>query len=107
MKVLIVGSITRDTNVFAGVLHRSFGGTALYAARTYAGFDVDVRLVTCLTPDDARLIAAELPRAELITQPTSVTTAFENSYGEGDTRTQRVTAVAPPIGLRRDYLHDI
>jgi sugar/nucleoside kinase (ribokinase family) len=107
MKVLIVGSITRDTNIFAGVAQHSFGGTALYAARTYAGFDVDVRLVTCLTPVDAQLIAAELPNAELITQPTSVTTAFENSYGAGDVRTQRVTAVAPPIERRPDYLHDI
>jgi sugar/nucleoside kinase (ribokinase family) len=107
MKVLIVGSITRDTNIFAGVAQHSFGGTALYAARTYAGFDVDVRLVTCLTPDDARSIAAELPRAELITQPTPVTTAFENSYGAGDVRTQRVTAVAPPIELSQEYLDRI
>jgi sugar/nucleoside kinase (ribokinase family) len=107
MKVLIVGAITRDTNVFAGVAHHSFGGTALYAARTYARFDVDVRLVTRLTPADAHLIAAELPNAELITQPSPVTTAFENSYGAGDVRTQRVTAIAPPIEFRQDYLRDV
>lgn len=107
MKVLIVGSITRDTNIFAGVAHHSFGGTALYAARTYARFDVDVRLVTRLTQEDARLIAAELPGAELLTQPSPVTTAFENSYGAGDARTQRVTAVAPPIEFQQEYLHDI
>jgi len=107
MRVLIVGSITRDTNIFGGVAHHSFGGTALYAARTYTQFDVDVRLVTRLTPDDAQTIAAELPGAELITQPTPITTAFENSYGAGDVRTQRVPAVAPPIELDRDYLRDI
>jgi pfkB family carbohydrate kinase len=107
MRVLVVGSITRDTNIFAGAAHHAFGGTALFAARTYAGFGVDVRLVTSLTAGDAALIAAELPGVELIAQPASATTAFENSYGAGDVRTQRVPAIAEPIELAQEYLTGI
>ena len=59
-RVLIVGSITRDTNIFAGVTESVFGGTALYAARTYSGFGIAVRLVTRLTDEDAAQIAAQL-----------------------------------------------
>ena len=33
----MVGSITRDTNVFDGVAQHTYGGTALYAARTFLG----------------------------------------------------------------------
>jgi 1D-myo-inositol 3-kinase len=107
MRALVAGAITRDTNIFAGVAHHAFGGTALFAARTYASVDVDVRLVTRLTAADAALIAAELPGVELIAQPAAATTAFENSYGVGDVRTQRVTAVAEPIELRQEYLAGI
>ncbi len=102
-RVLIAGSITRDTNVYAATPHCSFGGTALFAARTYRQFGIDVRLVTRLAAPDIALIEAELAGVELIAQPSSVTTAFENTYGTNDTRTQRVTAVAPPIALDAGY----
>ncbi|HET6473118.1 MAG TPA: PfkB family carbohydrate kinase [Pseudomonadales bacterium] len=106
-RVLVVGSITRDTNIFDGVAEHSYGGTALYAARTYAEFGIDVRLVTRLAPDDRAAIAAQLPHADLIAQPSAVTTTFENSYGPSDERTQRVTAVAAPIEHRADYFADV
>ena len=107
MRVLVVGSITRDTNVFDGVAQHTFGGTALYAARTYSQFGVAVRLVSRLSAEDRPLIAAELPGVELLAQPSAVTTTFENSYGPADERTQRVTAVAPPIEYRAEYFADI
>lgn len=106
MRVLIVGSITRDTNIFDGIAQHTFGGTALYAARTYAEFGVTVRLITRLAPHDRQTIAAQLPGVELIAQPSAVTTAFENSYGAGDARTQRVTAIAPPTEYRSEYFAD-
>jgi sugar/nucleoside kinase (ribokinase family) len=105
--VLVVGSITRDTNIFAGKRHCSFGGTALFAARTYRQFGVNVRLVTRLAAPDVALIEAELPGVELIAQPSGVTTAFENSYGANDSRAQRVTAVAPPIEYAAAYFEGI
>ena len=103
----MVGSITRDTNVFDGVAQHTYGGTALYAARTYTGFGVSVRLITRLAPADQPGIAAQLPGVELVAQPTAETTAFENSYGAADDRTQRVTAVAAPIDYSADYFADI
>jgi len=106
-RVLVVGSITRDTNVFDGVATHTYGGTTLYAARTYAQFGVAVRVVTRLAPDDCAAIAAELPGAEVIAQPSDVTTTFENSYGRDDSRTQRVRDVAAPIEHRVEYLDDI
>jgi 1D-myo-inositol 3-kinase len=106
-RVLVVGSITRDTNIFDGVAEHTYGGTALYAARTYAEFGIDVRLVTRLAAADRGPIAAQLPNAELIAQPSAVTTTFENSYGTNDERTQRVTAIAAPIDLRDDYFDEI
>jgi len=107
MHVLVVGSITRDTNVFDGIAEHIYGGTALYAARTYAGFGVRVRLITRLAVDDQAAIAAQLPGVELIAQPTAETTAFENSYGPADERTQRVTAIAAPIDYRTEYFTDV
>ena len=107
MRVLIVGSITRDTNIFDGVAQHTFGGTALYAARTYSRFGVDVRLVSRLAPEDHAPIAAQLPGVELIAQTSTLTTTFENSYGNNDVRTQRVTAVASPIEHRAEYFADI
>ena len=61
MRALVVGSITRDTNIFDGVAQHTFGGTALYAARTYLRFGIDVTLVSRLAAADEPLIAAELP----------------------------------------------
>jgi sugar/nucleoside kinase (ribokinase family) len=107
MRVLVVGSITRDTNVFDGVAQHTYGGTALYAARTYATFGVSVRLITRLAPADQPAIAAQLPGVELIAQPAAETTAFENSYDAAGERTQRVTAIAAPIDYRADYFADI
>jgi len=106
MRALVVGSITRDTNIFDGIAQHTFGGTALYAARTYRQFGVDVRLVSRLAPEDRALIAAELPGVELIAQPSAVTTTFENSYAKDGERTQRVTAVAAPIDYRSEYFAD-
>ena len=106
VRVLIVGSITRDTNIFDGIAQHTFGGTALYAARTYKQFGIDVRLVSRLAPADREPIAAQLPGVELIAQPSDVTTTFENSYGKDDERTQRVTAVAAPVDYRADYFDE-
>jgi sugar/nucleoside kinase (ribokinase family) len=106
-RVLVVGSITRDTNIFDGVAEHTFGGTALYAARTYAEFGIDVRLVTRLATADRAPIAEQLPHAELIALPSAVTTTFENSYGADDERTQRVTAIAAPIDHRDAYFADV
>ena len=103
MRVLVVGSITRDTNVFDGVADHAWGGTALYAARTYAQFGVAVRLVSRLASDDQPLIAALLPGVELLAQSSPVTTTFENRYGADESRTQRVTAIAQPIDYRAEY----
>jgi 1D-myo-inositol 3-kinase len=103
----MVGSVTRDTNIFDGVAEHTYGGTALYAARTYAAFGIDVRLVTRLAPADRAPIAAQLPSAELIAQESTVTTTFENSYGRDDERTQRVSAVAEPVEHRSEYFSDI
>ncbi len=107
MRVLVVGSITRDTNVFDRVADHAWGGTALYAARTYAQFGVAVRLVTRLAPEDLPLIAAQLPDVELLAQSSPVTTTFENRYGADETRTQRVTAVAQPIDYRAEYFDGV
>jgi len=108
MHVLVVGSITRDTNIFDGIAQHTYGGTALYAARTYAQLGVSVRLITRLAPGDQPGIAAQLPPGiELIAQPTAETTAFENSYGAADERTQRVTAVALPIDHHAEYFAGI
>jgi sugar/nucleoside kinase (ribokinase family) len=106
-RVLVAGSITRDTNIFDGVAQHTFGGTALYAARTYLRLGLQVRLITRLAPDDRAAIAAQLPGVDLIAQPSAATTAFENCYGPGDERSQRVTAVAAPIDLRDDYFDGI
>lgn len=106
-RALVVGSITRDTNVFNGIAQRTFGGTALYAARTYLRFGMDVTLISRLAPDDQALIAAELPGVRLVAQPSKVTTTFENSYGADDERTQRVAAVAAPIAYSAEYFTDI
>jgi sugar/nucleoside kinase (ribokinase family) len=106
-RVLVVGSITRDTNIFDGFAQHTYGGTALYAARTYADFGIDVRLVTRLAAVDRTPIAEQLPSAELIAQPSAVTTTFENSYGADDERSQRVAAIAAPIEHRDDYFAGI
>ena len=84
MRALVVGSITRDTNIFDGVAQHTFGGTALYAARTYLRFGIDVTLISRLAAADEPLIAAELPGVRLVAQPSPVTTTFENSYGADD-----------------------
>ena len=107
MRVLVVGSITRDTNVFDGVADHAWGGTALYAARTYAQFGVAVRLVSRLASDDQPLIAALLPGVELLAQSSPVTTTFENRYGADESRAQRVTAIAQPIDYRAEYFDGV
>ncbi len=107
MRALVVGSITRDTNVFDGVANHAWGGTALYAARTYVQFGVAVRLVTRLAAEDQPLIAAQLPDVELIAQASPATTTFENRYGADEARTQRVTAIAQPIDCRAEYFDDV
>lgn len=107
MRALVVGSITRDTNIFDGVAQHTFGGTALYAARTYLRFGIDVTLISRLAAADEPLIAAELPGVRLVAQPSPVTTTFENSYGADDARTQRVPAVAAPVEFDAAHFEDI
>jgi hypothetical protein len=65
MRALVVGSITRDTNIFDGVAQHTFGGTALYAARTYLRFGIDVTLISRLAAADEPLIAKELAGVRL------------------------------------------
>ena len=116
MKVLVAGSITRDTLVHEGPGERGDGldharlapgGTAFYATNAYTQLGADVRVVTRVAAADDAWVRARFPRhVELHVQPSGVTTSFENHY-RGDARSQRVTAVAPPIAFSSHLLDGI
>lgn len=104
---LVVGHVTLDR---VGGLATP-GGTAFYAAHALAGLGARVRVLTAAGADFPReaLRASTTSSAarsastqgagpiEALVLPSPATTTFENAYGPGGRRTQRVHAVAPPL----------
>ncbi|MGC8839544.1 MAG: PfkB family carbohydrate kinase [Anaerolineae bacterium] len=88
---LVVGHICRDV-VPEGY---RLGGTATYAAVTAQRLDLRPGIVTRAAPET---LQADLLRGVAVhLLPSAVTTTFENLYRDGR-RTQRIHAVAGPIG---------
>ncbi len=75
------------------------GGSAYYAARALAGLGAHVRVLTAAGPDLPPDPFG--PGVEAVVLPAPATTTFENVYGPGGRRTQRVLAAAPPLDPRR------
>src|SRR5262249_10628482 len=108
LRVLIVGSVTRDVNVHDGVTRRALGGTVLHAARTYVDLGADCRVLTSAAARDHRPIADAFPdRVERIVLKSDATTAFENTYALDHRRTQRAPALARTLPFSRDALADV
>jgi sugar/nucleoside kinase (ribokinase family) len=108
MKVLVVGSITRDTIVDARADPESIvlkpGGTSFYASCAYARLGATVSVLSRIAAADDAWIRKELPDGmDARFQPSPVTTSFENRY-EGEDRAQRVGALAPPIEVDDDLV---
>ncbi len=104
IRVLIAGSITRDTNFVDDDAHSSWGGTVLYAARTYQALGIDCRVVTSA----AERIDEHFPAGvEVIRHSSAVTTTFENYYRADQSRTQRAPHLAPPLAFDTALLDGI
>jgi predicted nicotinamide N-methyase/sugar/nucleoside kinase (ribokinase family) len=105
---LVVGHVTLD--VLGG--ERLPGGTAYYAAHALAALGVRVSVLSAAGPDFPR-DALRLPEAapppgggprgalEALVLPAPATTLFENAYGPGGVRSQRVLAGAAPLDPSR------
>ena len=87
---LVIGHITKD------LLDGSFavGGTVTYSGLTARNLGRRVGVVTSASPDLD--LTAALPGIEVVSVPSSVTTAFQNIYYDG-TRQQVIKAVAEKI----------
>lgn len=70
------------------------GGSAFYGSCTLAALGARVRLLTAAAAD---FPADALAGVEVVAQDAPATTAFENVYGAGGARRQRVLAAAPPL----------
>ena len=92
---LVCGHVTLD--VMDGALVP--GGSAYYAARALAGLGAHVRVLTAAGPDLPPDPFG--PGVEAVVLPAPATTTFENVYGPGGRRTQRVLSAAPPLDPRR------
>jgi hypothetical protein len=101
MRVLIAGSITRDTNFVNDDARSDWGGTVVYAARTYDALGVPCRILTSAAEPVGEAFPAT---AELIVRPSPVTTAFENHYQHDQSRLQRAPSTAPPLAFDRTAL---
>lgn len=103
MRVLIAGSIARDTNFLDDDVRSDWGGTVVYAAHAYRALDVAVRVVTSAAePIDA----AFPPDVDIVALPSPITTRFENHYHSDGKRTQRAPALASPLPYRPALLRD-
>jgi 1D-myo-inositol 3-kinase len=103
---LVCGHVTLD--LLDGALVP--GGSAYYAAHALAALGVNVRVLTSFGPDfpagALRAALPAVPRAataavagaiETVLVPAPATTVFENRYGPGGARLQRVASAAPPL----------
>ncbi len=111
MRVLVVGSITRDTIIDARVdpetIVRKPGGTSFYASSAYARLGSTVSVLSRLAAADDAWVRKELPDGVTVHfQPSPVTTSFENRY-EGDDRAQRVDALAAPIEVDEELVRSV
>jgi len=94
VRVLIAGSIARDTNFLDDDVRSDWGGTVVYAARAYRALDIEVRVLTSAAePIDAAFPAS----VEVVALPSPVTTRFENHYHSDGKRTQRAPTLAAPL----------
>jgi hypothetical protein len=92
--VLVVGHVTHD-----GFEERvRAGGSAFYAAKTIRAFGARARLISTVGADFERY--EELHGLEMLLTVRDSTTTFENSYGVGRSRLQRVGAVAGGVTPR-------
>jgi sugar/nucleoside kinase (ribokinase family) len=101
--VVVAGSVSIDENVVDGRRFLKLGGVPVYAGLTYEREGLPVMLVANASDRDAGIFQA-LSSSDVHVRlgPSALTTRFENRAG-GELRTQRVTAVARPIGW--DDLH--
>lgn len=106
-RVLVVGSVTHDTNVIDGVTHRALGGTVLYAAHAYAALGIDCRVVTAVADRDRAAVAAAFATTELVLQRSDATTTFENQYLTDGARRQRASTLARPLRHEAEWLAGI
>ncbi|NJN50446.1 MAG: hypothetical protein HC809_00260 [Gammaproteobacteria bacterium] len=104
MRVLIAGSITRDTNFFDDDARSAQGGTVLYAARTYRLLGVDCRVATSAAEPIADAFPSDV---ELHVTPSPVTTTFENYYRTDQSRSQRAPHLAPPLPFAASLLEGV
>jgi len=103
MRVLVVGSITRDAiiDMRTGpeVVVRKPGGTSFYATSAYARLGASVSVVSRVAARDEAWVRRGLPAGvDLHVQSSPATTSFENRY-DGEERKQRVGPIAPPIDV--------
>src|SRR5262245_43780305 len=110
MKVVIVGSLTRDTIVQQLAdgerITERLGGTACYASNAYARLGASVRVVSRLAAADEGWARRQLPpEVDLRILPSPVTTCFENRY-RGEQRTQVAGPLAAPIDYAAELVAD-
>lgn len=100
--ICVVGHITKDRIVIEDRPDRvAPGGTAYYAAMTYARLGLATAVVTRLAPADAPALTDALRGAAIavFTGESVATTTFENVYSRGPMshRRQRIRSIAAPL----------
>ena len=93
----MVGSCAIDRIEQHGRRSAQLGGTATYAALTYARLGAAVRVVTRVAPEDGAILdPLRLAGVDVRATPSARTTRFVNAI-DGDGRQQRLLAIAAPI----------
>jgi sugar/nucleoside kinase (ribokinase family) len=101
--VVIAGSVTRDLIHRGGGTVARIGGTVWYAGLTLARLGFPTRIVTRLGAGESGIrIALAEAGLEARIEPSTTSTVFHNSYGDGgpDDRVQAVETVAEPISAQ-------
>ena len=98
-KLLIIGPITKDVNIYNGITESAVGGAVYYESFVFENLDIDHVILTTLNMEDWNLLNDFPNKDNVLAVIKDETLVFENEYLDDSQRIQKSNFANIPITL--------
>ena len=98
-KLLIIGPITKDVNIYNGITESAVGGAVYYESFVFENLDIDHVILTTLNMEDWNLLNDFPNKDNVLAVIKDETLVFENEYLDDSKRIQKSNFANIPITL--------